>query len=279
MRAREQRTNGKNRGCGRFLIAMAVLFAVIRLALYDGLTVRHYEISSDAVEGSYTFVVLTDLHSTFYGDDQRELADKIAEYSPDAVFLVGDIADDKEERQFGGTAVLLDRIADEYPCYYVTGNHECWLEYTDDIHAMFEEYGVTVLRGDTVDLGGGIVLHGLDDPLFYGDRESFMTELENLPVTEESFDILLSHRPEYAELYAELGFDLTVCGHAHGGQVRIPLIMNGLYAPNQGWLPEYAGGRYDFDGASVIVSRGLMVDDLPRVFNPPEMMVIEIKNE
>lgn len=272
----EKNYKKKNRGCGRFLIALAVLFVVIRIALYDGLTVRHYEITSDAVSREHTFVVLTDLHSTFYGDGQEELASKIAEYAPEAVFFVGDIADDKEERQFGGTAVLLEKIADTYPCYYVTGNHECWLEYTDDIHGMFAEYGVTVLRGDTVELGDNITLHGLDDPTFYGGGAEFLAELEKLPVTEEKFDILLSHRPEYAETYAEYGFDLTLCGHAHGGQVRIPLLMNGLYAPNQGWLPKYAGGKYEFGEKTVAVSRGLMVDDLPRVFNPPEVVVVKI---
>lgn len=270
------RNDKKNRGCGRFLLALAVLFIVIRLALYDGLTVRNYEIESENVTEEYTFVVLTDLHSTYYGDEQEQLADTIAEYSPDAVFLVGDIADDKAEREFGGTAVLLDKIADEYPCYYVTGNHECWLEYTDDIHGMFEEYGVTVLCGGSIDLGGGIVLHGLDDPTFYGGSEEFLAELDGMAVSDDSFDILLSHRPEYAETYAEHGFDLTLSGHAHGGQVRIPLLMNGLYAPNQGWMPKYAGGLYDFGSAKVIVSRGLMIDDIPRVFNPPELVVVKV---
>lgn len=254
-----------------------MLILIIRLALYNDLMVRHYDIESELLTEDHTFIVLTDLHSTYYGASQEYLAAEIMRYAPEAVFLVGDIADDKEDRQFGGTAELLEHIADKYPCYYVTGNHECWLEYTDDIHGMFEKYGVTVLCGDTVELGDNITVHGLDDPTFYGGREGFLEELEKLPVTEEKFDILLSHRPEFAEIYAEYGFDLTLCGHAHGGQVRIPLLLNGLYAPNQGYFPDYAGGRYDFENGTVIVSRGLMLDDLPRVFNPPEIVVIEAK--
>ncbi len=263
-----------NRGRVRFLIIAALIFIFLRAALYDSLTVRHYTVVSDKVSKSHTFVVLTDLHSTYYGEDQRELTDMIAEHSPEAVFLVGDISEDK--RDFDGTAALLERIADSYPCYYVTGNHERWVKYTDDIKSLFSEYGVTVLAENSIQLGDGITLHGIDDPNFYGSYDNFFTALRNIEPSEESFDILLSHRPEFAAEYASLGFDLTLSGHAHGGQVRIPLILNGLYAPHQGFLPKYAGGRYDIDERAVIISRGLMIDGLPRVFNPPELVVVTV---
>lgn len=261
---------------GVFLSVLLLLFLLIRWALYDGLTLREYAIESPLVTGDHTYAVLTDLHSTYYGEKQEILLSMLEKIAPEGIFLVGDIADDKEERQFGGTAVLLEQIADQYPCYYVTGNHERWLDYTADVAELFRSYGVTVLRGDSVDLGSGIRLHGLDDPLFYESREAFTEEVRALPTSAEQFDILLSHRPEYAEEYVEAGLDLTLSGHSHGGQIRIPLILNGLYAPNQGWLPAYAGGRYDFGERSVIVSRGMMIDELPRVFNPPELVVIRL---
>lgn len=65
-------------------------------------------------------------------------------------------------------------------------------------------------------------------------------------------------------------------GLAHGGQIRIPLLLNGLYAPNQGWFPEYAGGKYKLGNTAMIVSRGLCRNELPRVFNRPELVVVEI---
>ena len=58
--------------------------------------------------------------------------------------------------------------------------------------------------------------------------------------------------------------------------MRIPLLLNGLYAPNQGFFPRYAGGLYDLDGTSLVVSRGLSISRLPRVFNPPEVVVIDL---
>lgn len=249
----------------------------MRIALYDGLTVKHYSVSSDCTSENRTFVLITDLHSTYYGENQEELIEKIARIAPEAVFLSGDIADDK--REYKGTRILLEQLAQLYPCYYVTGNHECWVEYTDDIKTLIEGCGVTVISNRCVDLGGGIRLFGVDDPLFYSGN-GFYEALGSFDTDGEYFDILLSHRPEYAEIYGKYGFELTLSGHAHGGQVRLPVIMNGLYAPNQGWFPKYAGGKYTFDdGSAMIVSRGLMIDDLPRIFNPPELVVITINGK
>ncbi|MBQ4118259.1 MAG: metallophosphoesterase, partial [Oscillospiraceae bacterium] len=95
---------------------------------------------------------------------------------------------------------------------------------------------------------------------------------------EESFNVLLVHRPEYIEQYAKLGFDLVLCGHAHGGQWRIPGVLNGIYAPGQGVFPKYAGGIYEVNGTTLVVSRGLAKEStpIPRVFNRPELVIIDI---
>ena len=91
--------------------------------------------------------------------------------------------------------------------------------------------------------------------------------------------VLLANRPELIEKYDVHDFDLVVSGHAHGGQVRIPGLLNGLYAPNQGWFPPYAGGEYEVNGTTMIVSRGLARETtrLPRIFNRPELVIVELK--
>ena len=61
----------------------------------------------------------------------------------------------------------------------------------------------------------------------------------------DAYNILLAHRPDYIDLYRQYPFDLVLSGHTHGGQVRIPLLVNGLFAPDQGWFPQYAGGLYE----------------------------------
>ena len=268
----------KSRGCLGFFLFCAAVFLLVRLALYDGITVRRYDVKTDAVRRDHRFVLITDLHSTVYGENQDVLAEKILAESPEAVFLCGDIAE--EERGFDGTAMLLERLRDaDVPMYYVPGNHECWLDWCGDICALFEQYGVTDLCGAQADLGDNIRLTGIADPVFHEDTMAYMAALTGKPTDGAFFDILLAHRPEFAETYVQAGYELTLSGHAHGGQVRIPLLLNGLYAPNQGWFPKYAGGMYDLDGGSLIVSRGLMIDELPRVFNPPEIVVIDVKPE
>ena len=74
--------------------------------------------------------------------------------------------------------------------------------------------------------------------------------------------------------------DLIVSGHAHGGQWRIPRLMNGFYAPGQGFFPRYAGGLYDMGSYSFVVGRGLSNPTIvPRIFNPPEIMIIELTGD
>jgi len=262
----------------KFMLTAASLIFFIRLALYDGLVVREYPIRTPLAAELHTFVLLTDLHATYYGDNQLKLIRAIERYAPEAVFLAGDIADDK--RDFEGAAVLLQALEERYPCYYVTGNHERWVDYTDDIKSLMRSLEIEVLdeTSGPVVLGvGKIRLFGLDDPLFYEDISEYRICLNELDVSDETFDLLLAHRPEFYTEYLAAGFDLTLCGHAHGGQVRIPFLLNGLYAPNQGYFPDYAGGLYrSEEGRSMIVSRGLMKDELPRIFNPPEICVIQL---
>ena len=266
----------KSGGFLRFCLILLMLFLLVRLALYDGIVIRRYRVETDAVSRDHRFVLITDLHSTVYGEDQRIHAEKILGQEPEAVFLVGDIADD--ERGFEGTAILLDLLKSAgLPMYYVTGNHERWVEWTEDVNLLFEEAGAVILSDRQTDLGDGIRLSGVADPVFYKDTLAYMGKLTEFDTDGEVFDILLAHRPEYARTYQQAGFELTLSGHAHGGQVRIPWLLNGLYAPGQGWFPRYAGGIYDLDGGHLIVSRGLMIDDLPRIFTPPEIVVVEIR--
>ena len=95
------------------------------------------------------------------------------------------------------------------------------------------------------------------------------------------FSLLLSHRPEFTKLFSSLPINLILSGHTHGGQVRIPYLLNGLYAPNQGLFPKYAGGLYELDSSKrqyLVISRGLSLNyRLPRVFNPPEIVFITLE--
>ena len=111
--------------------------------------------------------------------------------------------------------------------------------------------------------------------------ESMATNQARKVDSKADFSLLLSHRPEFIELFRSLPIDLILSGHTHGGQVRIPYLLNGLYAPNQGLFPTYAGGLYELDSSKrqyLVISRGLSLNyRLPRIFNPPEVVFITLK--
>jgi predicted MPP superfamily phosphohydrolase len=254
--------------------------AVLISAFYHGLTITEYTVYDDKIDNAVNIVFLSDLHSCTYGKSQQGLIQQIHKQKPDLVLMSGDIADDvlPDSR----VTELLDGIANQYPCYYVTGNHEFWSGRVDEQKDMFRAYGVTVLEGNGEEIsvnGQHLFIGGIDDPDVGG--ELFDSQLKTVSglIRTERYSILLSHRPELFERYANYAFDLVLSGHAHGGQWRIPLILpNGLFAPNQGWFPKYTTGIHEMNDTKMLVSRGLSREStrIPRIFNPPELVVIHL---
>jgi len=268
-------------------VIFLTLFLIIILAItafYNGLVIRNYSLSTDkfAQGESIRAVLISDLHSHIYGNNQNKLIEKISRQNPDIILLAGDIADD--HMPIAGTELLLLGIKDVAPVFYVSGNHECWSGDIDSIKNIVKSYGVTVLEGgyeEVIINGVTVTIAGVDDPERvryerYSTGKSTWEVFDELAVKDQ-FKILIAHRPERIEEYKRYTFDLVVSGHSHGGQVRIPLLLNGLFAPNQGLFPKYAGGMYKHDNLTHIVSRGVSFDPLlPRIFNPPEVVVIDI---
>ena len=276
----------------KILIAVLIILAALILpGLYCGLSIKHYTIADKRFSEGIRIALVTDLHSCRYGSEQQRLLDALYEQEPDVVLLGGDIYDD--ERPDDNTDIFLKGIKDKYPCYYVAGNHECWCSAQEHKAKMdkIEAYGIVRLRGDAQILTVGtqqIKICGVDDPdLFmvknaYSDDEfsSFLQQMTKLKqeTEDDTFTILLSHRPELYGDYQKYGFDLVLSGHAHGGQWRIPGILNGLFAPDQGLFPKRAGGLYDDMETPMIVSRGLAREStaVPRLYNPPELVIIDL---
>lgn len=123
-----------------------------------------------------------------------------------------------------------------------------------------------------------IQLLGIEDPDFVeGMYEKAIPEIISEELNSDNYSILLSHRPEYFDQYVQMGTDLVLAGHAHGGQVRIPFI-GGLIALNQGLFPNYTAGLYHEKNTDMIVSRGLGNSIVPvRINNTPELMIVELK--
>lgn len=262
------------------LPVLAILVALTLIALNERLILRTYTVVSPKLTAEVRLAVVTDFHSSDNADDVVAM---VASCAPDAVLMVGDLFDDDtQNRPTERTLSLMRQLSALYPCYYVSGNHEAWTGEMDALYQQTEEAGVTVLRmssGVLTVRGQRIALCGIPDPyemVFSGapdTEEQLRQALED--VDSADFTVLLAHRPELLAKYAQFPLDLVVSGHAHGGQVRIPGVLNGLYAPNQGWFPKLAGGAYTQDGTTLIVSRGLAVRTrLPRIFNRPEVVMV-----
>lgn len=276
-------------------ILIAVLIFIIFFAFDIRLSIKKYTIESSPINSAIKIALITDLHSCYYGKNQVTLVRALEEQNPDIVLLGGDIFDDKIDDK--NTEIFLKAIHNKYPCYYVTGNHEYWSGEANFNAKMgiLKKYGIKILSNEfkTITVNGEkINICGADDPYSYIITEnmnnSYFDELNNFEENisalskaseNENFTLLLSHQPELFDIYTKYGFDLVLCGHAHGGQWRIPFILNGVYAPNQGIFPQYAGGRYEKDGTVMIVSRGLARETtyVPRIFNRPELVIIDLK--
>lgn len=227
-------------------------------------------------------VLVTDLHSCFYGKGQKHLISMIDAQKPDIIILGGDIFDDKIDDD--NAKFLLEDLVTKYPCYYVTGNHEYWSGRVPEMKEYLESIGVSVLEGEceTVEINGNMIdVCGIDDPtdMFRSDWEGQLQAAYEAS-SEDHIRLLVTHRPEEVAEYAKYDFDLIMAGHAHAGQIRIPFVNRGVFAPDQGYIAEYVSGTYELsNGSTMVVSRGLARESTPapRYFNHPEIVVIDLK--
>ena len=232
-----------------------------------------------ALDG-YVIAQVADLHCAEYDEGNAKLLSMLRGAKPDIIVFTGDTFDERHPNKTP-TLEFLRACVEIAPCYMVTGNHECAMNRSDyyDLEAQIRETGVTILHDKAIKLeknGESITLLGVDDENFIGTVYS-SAQLREMAGT-DSFAVLLSHRPEYFWRYAESQIDLTLSGHAHGGQFRLPLI-GGLYAPGQGALPEYDSGIYTYQNANMIVSCGIGQSSFPLRFNNrPELVIVTLRN-
>ena len=274
-------------------VVIALAFVSVAGVWYEMPCVTRYDVPVDGgrvpAEG-LRFALVTDLHSCRYGAGQRVLSEAILSLSPDAILLSGDIFDDRLPDD--NIKAFLASVARARPCFYVFGNHEHWSERIPELRGILETVGVTVLDGAvrTVEMNGVKVdVCGIDDPTYMTDDE-WLGQLASVAAAANSsrLRILLSHRPEYSSAYANYDLDIVCSGHLHGGQWGIPGLGLGVCGPSSGGpapserllFPRRAGGAYRLnDTTTMVVSRGLAREStpLPRFFNHPEIVVVDVK--
>lgn len=269
-------------------ILFACLFAgwIIRDNATIGLT--RYTAAGNRVPSSFDgfkIIVLSDIHNAKFNDRNEQLLQLVQKETPDMIAVTGDLVDSRHP-DFEKAESLMRHLVKIAPCYYVTGNHEaCLGERYLEFENRLKKLSVAILHDQVVKLSRNdetIQIAGLDDPDFTERDPSLQqsmqeTKLQRMHVSKE-YSILLTHRPENFDAYVNSGIDLVFSGHAHGGQVRLPLI-GGLAAPNQGFFPRYDAGMYEEKQTSMIVSRGIGNSIIPvRINNPPEIVCVRLKH-
>ena len=214
-------------------------------------------------------VHLSDLHGKRFGKNSVKLIKKVADESPDFIAVTGDIIHLYTPKNIAVAAEVVSALKEIAPVIFVAGNHEMRNKGYRNLRKILIEAGAEVLD-DRVEEVCSVTVAGLNGASLRNDKIQKITP-------EKSPKILLAHEPQFFEKYAEYGYDLVLCGHAHGGQWRIPFTGIGLFAPGQGAFPKYTSGVHEKGKTAMIISRGLGNSEFPlRLFNRPEIVVINI---
>ena len=268
---KQKSRNTKKQKYIKLAITLSIVIVIILFCNFQNkhLETTHYTYAAEQLgadlEG-YRIVQISDLHNAKFGKNNQKLVGRIRECEPDMIVLTGDLVD-SNHTNVDRAVQFVDEIVKICPVYYVTGNHEYWLEKSEYDELM-----------DGL-IGAGVVI--LDDQVVEisrGDAKFRLVGLDDKSLADGTLEALLSDEKELTVLvrYASIGVDLVLSGHAHGGQFRLPFV-GGIVAPDQGFLPEYTAGEYYMDGTEMIVSRGLGNSVIPaRLFNYPEIVCVEL---
>lgn len=252
-------------------------------------TTRINIVDSNIPDGfrGYTVAQVSDLQNASFGKNQDRLIKLLQEESPDIIAVTGDLID-SYHTDIDTAMAFVTRAVKVAPVYYINGNHEARVPQAyEELKRQMQQLGVKVLEHEAVSLeqdGSTLQLLGVSDPRFFVedqrdssfDRPIMTAALQNLMKNRDGYTILLSHRPELFDIYCSFDIDLVLCGHAHGGQVRLPLI-GGLFAPDQGIFPKYTAGLYEDGKTKMVVSRGLGNSNFRlRVNNRPEVIFLTL---
>ena len=276
------------------IIAIFLLSVIIPscILIYEdkNLELNTYKICSEDLPSEFDgfrIVHVSDLHNANFGKDNEKLIDMISEAQPDIIAITGDVVDSRRT-DIDISVEFVKQVMKIAPCYYVTGNHEARI---GDEYSLLEEKlkkaGVIILDDEVAFIerfGALIEIMGLKDPTFSVsgttemEAETVAEKLKSLENSESCFTLLLSHKPEFFDIYVENDIDLVLSGHAHGGQFRFP-FLGGIIAPGQGIFPKYDAGLFEKNSTNMIASRGIGNSIIPlRINNRPEIILIELQS-
>lgn len=229
-------------------------------------------------------VIISDLHNNSFGKDNIRLLNAVKEQKPDIIIIPGDLVNGTGDIETGKK--ILDLLSQDYKVYYADGNHELKVKlYKGDAYAQLFNNSAVHLDNSFETINEHTRIYGLSIEEEYYKRlnqPKFTTEQLTKKLGKndsECYNILIAHNPAYIKQYTQWGADLVICGHYHGGFIRLP-FGGGLITPQLKLFPKYSGGIYDVNNKKVVVSRGLGSHTIPfRLFNTPELVVLNFETD
>ena len=312
------KANKNVRAAKWFGLSVAAAAVILAVAVMGGSYIVNrnfretfYSVGSLKVNNNVRVIQISDLHSCKFGKDNSKLTSRIEKLNPDLIVLTGDCLD-AEAASTEPVVNVCSQLAKTAPTYYIYGNNEVerfydtpltqealdekfgfnddnrdpsrLLKNKDDFEKELEKNGVKVLKNkkDTITAGATEVdIYGVltSNPSSFWSYsgESFDDYIYN---NTNNLKITAVHEPFIFEEYETSSWgDLLVCGHTHGGVVKIP-VLGAMYTHEGGLFPEkkgfYVYGRYNAEGSPLIVSSGLSNRNILRINNQPELVIIDI---
>jgi len=229
-----------------------------------------------AGEAPVTIALISDIHVA--GPDMPperlgRIAEQINALSPDYLLVAGDFISDKRTATHIYTAeeaiAPLRQLDAGIIKIAVPGNHDHWFD-LPSLQSELVEAGFRVIANSAIQ-AGPLVIGGLDDD--YTDRADIPATLSAMAELEGA-SVVLSHSPDPFPDLPE-NFGLMLAGHTHCGQIRYP--WGGSPATMSDYGDQYACGRVDEDGNSIVTGAGLGTSLLPvRFFSEPEIWLITV---
>ena len=254
-----------------------------------------FTICSEKLQGEKNVVFLSDLHDNTFGRENERLLGSIAQIKPDFILIGGDMmVCRKEKLDLTVTVKLVTELVKSYPVFYANGNHEERMkrkraEYGDSYDVFLKELekaGVTYLSNQSVTVGEDLRITGYNVKTPYYHHRFTVPKMRKEEIEEsvgkadgKRYQILLIHSPLFFDCCRSWGADLALCGHFHGGTIRLP-FLGGVMTPQYQFFLPWCAGRFDREGKTMIVSRGLGTHSINiRLNNRPQLIHIRLKGK
>ena len=270
----------------RRLLALLALFALAAGFVYwqnFTLQVEPVELFFESLPPQFDglrVAELSDLHGRSFGENNVRLLRTLQKARPDMICICGDLFDEKTDLTM--LEPLLTGLTDIAPVYYVTGNHEWQVKNLRETLQKIRAWGVTVLENEGRVLsraGAEMVVAGVHDPCGPYDMKTPAALVHELRSAQgNDFILMLSHRNDELAMWSQLGVQMVLSGHCHGGVVRLPFV-GGVFGTRRELFPEYDAGVYRQDGTTLFVSRGLGYTNVHfRLFNRPHVPIMILRS-